>query len=102
MGRPVCRRRLSEAGVRFARRFVLLVPVGMALAGLSIGTGRRAYGTAAGQVLVALGIGSVAACWMWAGRLMRLPTEPRVLNLQGGAGALAVHGPPPSRSGGSV
>lgn len=75
--------RARQAGVRFARRFVLLVPVGMALAGLSIGTGRKAYGTVAGQILVAFGIASVAGCWIWAGRLMRIPTEPRVLRLHG-------------------
>jgi tight adherence protein B len=40
----------KQSGVRFARRFVLLVPLGMALAGLSI----------------------------WAGRLMRLPEQERV------------------------
>lgn len=66
------------AGARFARRFVLLVPLGMALVGMSIGTGRQAYGTPWGQTLVALGIGMVAACWVWAGRLMRLPEERRV------------------------
>jgi len=70
--------RAAQAGVRFARRFVLAVPVGMALCGLSIGTGRRAYGTAAGQVLVVFGIAAVAACWAWAGRLLRLPSEERV------------------------
>lgn len=68
----------KQAGVRFARRFVLVVPVGMALAGLSIGTGRAAYQTAIGQLLVALGVVVVAACWLWAGRLLRLPEEDRV------------------------
>ncbi len=70
--------RAAQAGVRFARRFVLAVPVGMALCGLSIGTGRRAYGTTVGQVLVVFGIASIAACWVWAGRLLRLPSEERV------------------------
>jgi len=70
--------RAAQAGVRFARRFVLAVPVGMALCGLSIGTGRRAYGTTVGQVLVVFGIATVAACWAWAGRLLRLPSEERV------------------------
>ena len=70
--------RAAQAGVRFARRFVLAVPVGMALCGLSIGTGRRAYGTTIGQVLVVFGIAVVAACWAWAGRLLRLPPEERV------------------------
>lgn len=66
------------AGVRFARRFVLLVPLGMAVAGLTIGTGRQAYGSAGGQVAVAAGLLAIAACWWWAGRLMRLPEPPRV------------------------
>ena len=70
--------RAKQAGVRFARRFVLIVPLGMALAGLSIGTGRAAYQTATGQLLVALGLSVVAACWLWAGRLLRLPEEERV------------------------
>lgn len=76
--------RAAQAGVRFARRFVLAVPVGMALCGLSIGTGRRAYGTPAGQVLVAFGIACVAACWGWAGRLLRLPSEERVFRRPAG------------------
>ena len=68
----------KQAGVRFARRFVLLVPLGMALAGLSIGNGRSAYATTGGQVGVAAGIAMVVVCWLWAGRLMRLPDEERV------------------------
>ncbi len=70
----------KQAGVRFARRFVLLVPLGMALAGLSIGTGREAYRTAAGQLAVVVGLVCIAACWMWAGRLLRLPEEERVFH----------------------
>jgi len=70
--------RAKQAGVRFARRFVLVVPVGMALAGLSIGTGRAAYGTLEGQAAVVAGILSVVGCWLWAGRLLRLPEEERV------------------------
>ena len=38
--------RAKQAGARFARRFVLIVPAGMALAGMSVGTGRAAYQTA--------------------------------------------------------
>ena len=70
--------RAKQAGVRFARRFVLLVPLGMAFAGMSVGTGRAAYKTFEGQLLVLVGIGMVIACWMWAGRLMKLPEEQRV------------------------
>jgi tight adherence protein B len=72
--------RAKQAGVRFARRFVLIVPFGMTLAGLSIGTGRDAYRTLTGQLAVALGLVCVAACWIWAGRLLRLPEEERVLH----------------------
>jgi tight adherence protein B len=70
--------RAKQSGVRFARRFVLIVPIGMAVAGLSIGTGRSAYRTASGQLAVVIGIGVMGACWLWAGRLMRLPDEDRV------------------------
>ncbi|MBO0746834.1 MAG: hypothetical protein J2O47_00705 [Acidimicrobiaceae bacterium] len=72
-----------QSGVRFARRFVLLVPLGMTLAGLSIGTGRSAYETTAGQVGVSFGLLVVIACWVWSGRIMRLPSEPRVFVLAG-------------------
>jgi tight adherence protein B len=68
-----------QAGARFARRFVLFVPLGMALAGMSVGNGRAAYRTFTGQVFVLIGIGIVAICWIWAGRVMRLPDEERVL-----------------------
>lgn len=70
--------RAKQAGVRFARRFVLLVPLGMAFAGMSVGTGRAAYQTVQGQALVVMGVGMVLACWLWAGRLMKLPEEERV------------------------
>ncbi|MGH9063548.1 MAG: type II secretion system F family protein [Acidimicrobiales bacterium] len=70
----------KQAGVRFARRFVLVVPIGMALAGLSIGTGRAAYETPMGQVAVLIGLLSMAGCWLWAGRLMRLPDTERVFH----------------------
>lgn len=70
--------RSKQAGVRFARRFVLLVPLGMALVGMSIGNGRAAYATPGGQLMVVAGIGAVVACWVWAGRLLALPEEERV------------------------
>ena len=68
----------EQAGARFARRFVLLVPLGMALAGLAIGDGRSAYETPGGQLAVAVGLAAILACWVWAGRLMRLPEPERV------------------------
>ncbi len=70
--------RARQAGVRFARRFVLAVPAGMAVAGMAIGPGRAAYRTPVGQLAVAAGIAMVALCWAWAGQLMKLPEEERV------------------------
>ena len=59
---------------------VLLVPLGMAAAGLSVGTGRHAYQTAGGQLLVTVGLALVIGCWVWAGRIMRLPDDDRVFD----------------------
>lgn len=70
--------RARQSGVRFARRFVLLVPLGMAAAGLAVGNGRSAYTTPIGQLAVLSAIVMMAACWRWAGRMLRLPTEDRV------------------------
>jgi tight adherence protein B len=70
--------RAHQAGVRFARRFVLIVPLGMAVVGLSVGNGRSAYETAVGQLAVMAALGLVLACWLWSGRIMRLPDEQRV------------------------
>lgn len=67
-----------QAGVKFARWFVLIVPFGMALAGLSIGNGRAAYAETTGQLLVAFSLALIIICWVWAGRIMRLPDEERV------------------------
>jgi tight adherence protein B len=72
--------RAQQAGARFARRFVLIVPAGMAMAGMSVGTGRAAYQTASGQALVVVAIVLVVACWIWAGRIMALPEEQRVFD----------------------
>lgn len=64
--------------MRFARRFVLLVPLGMALVGMSIGDGREAYQSALGQLLALGALGVLSACWVWSGRILRLPNEARV------------------------
>lgn len=70
--------RAKQAGVRFARRFVLLVPLGMAAAGISVGEGRDAYQEPTGQLAVVIAIGLTIACWLWAGSIMRIPEEERV------------------------
>jgi len=68
----------QQAGVRFVRRFVLVVPFGMALAGMTVGNGRDAYRSDFGQTAVVVAIAMVIVCWLWAGRLLRLPEHERV------------------------
>lgn len=70
----------KQAGARFARAFVVLVPAGMAMAGLGVGDGRAAYRTPSGQALVVLGLTVMAACWWWSGRIMQLPEPERVFD----------------------
>lgn len=72
--------RAKQAGARFARNFVLVVPLGMALVGQSIAEGRGAYSTPGAQVAIVVALGVIAACWVWAARLMRLPEEERVFH----------------------
>ena len=67
-----------QAGARFARWFTLVVPLAMAAIGLSIGDGRAAYATPTGQVLVTIGFALMGVCWLWAARILRLPSEQRV------------------------
>ncbi len=68
-----------QAGARFARWFVIVVPLVMAGVGMTIGEGRSAYATPVGQILVASGIAVMGLCWWWSGTIMRLPEERRVL-----------------------
>ncbi len=70
----------KQAGARLARGFVIVVPAGMALAGLNVGDGSAAYRAPTGQFLVAGAVALVAVCWWWATRIMRLPEPQRVLD----------------------
>ncbi len=70
--------RSRQAGVRFARWFVLGVPAGMALVGLAIGEGRAAYSSTGGQIAVVVGIILTGGCWLWANVIMALPEPLRV------------------------
>ena len=72
--------RSRQAGARFARVFVLFVPLGMAMAGLSIGSGREAYRSSMGQLVVLAAMVLIIGCWAWAGRVMRLPESKRVFD----------------------
>ena len=77
--------RSKQAGVRFARRFVIAVPLGMAVAGMSLGDGRAAYQKPIGQILVAVALGLITICWVWSGRMLQLPQQNRVFTSEGGA-----------------
>lgn len=70
--------RAKQAGARFARRFVLFVPFGMAIAGMSVGDGREAFSSATGQSLTLVAVLLVIGCWAWAGQVLRVPEEERV------------------------
>lgn len=72
--------RAQQSGARFARLFVIIVPAGMALAGLNVGDGAAAYRSTAGQALVCLALALMALCWLWASRIMRLPEPSRVFD----------------------
>jgi tight adherence protein B len=72
--------RAKQAGARFARRFVVFAPIGMALAGMSVGNGRQAFQSATGQVLTLFAVLLVIGCWLWAGRILRIPEEERVFD----------------------
>ena len=86
--------RAKQAGVRFARRFVLVVPAGMAVAGALIGGGRAAYASPTGQVIVLVAFALVGVCWAWAGRYLRLPTTARLFG--GRYAAAGADGPQPT------
>ena len=53
--------RARQAGVRFARSFTIVCPLGMAVVGLTIGDGRAAYQTPTGQLVVLVALGMMAA-----------------------------------------
>ncbi len=62
------------AGLRFARLFVFIVPVGMTLAGAGI-AGISAYRSTAGRAGIAFSAAVLAACWVWASRLGKAPSS---------------------------
>jgi len=66
------------AGARFARKFVVIVPVVMAAVGVWVGDGRAAYQTPTGQLVGITALTVMIGCWWWAGRLLTLPSPPRV------------------------
>ena len=72
--------RAKQAGARFARRFVLIVPAGMALAGMSVGTGRAAYQKPRVRRWSSWRSCWSIVCWLWAGRIMSCPKRSGVFD----------------------
>lgn len=71
------------ASVRFARNFVLVVPICMAVVGLAIGGGFNAYRTPWGIGLSIFAILILAGCWMWSAKLMTIfPTASKAGTLR--------------------
>lgn len=70
--------RARQAGAKFARWFVLVVPIGMALVGQSIATGRAAYQSPGATLWIGIALAIIGLCWWWASQLMQLPAEERV------------------------
>ena len=64
----------------------------MALAGLSVGNGRAAFRSATGQLLTLVAVLLVIGCWLWAGRILRVPEEQRVFELRAREDAAAAGG----------
>jgi tight adherence protein B len=69
-----------QSGVRFARWFTLVVPLGMSLVGMTIGNGRDSYRTSSGQIALLVAVLCTSGCWVWASRIMVLPEQQRVLD----------------------
>ncbi len=80
--------RARQSGARFARIFVLIVPLGMAAVGLTIGRGRAAYDDLGAQLVVLVALAVLAVCWVWAGRMLRLPEPARSFATVADAGSL--------------
>ena len=74
--------RAKQAGVRFARRFVLIVPArhGARRACRSATAGRPTSTAARPAARRRRRSAWSSLCWVWAGRIMRLPDEERVFH----------------------
>lgn len=64
------------AGVRTARTFIVIIPIGMALAGIAFAGSIQPFTTAPSieQMIVAAAV--LALCWHWSTRLMTFPRWP--------------------------
>jgi tight adherence protein B len=45
-----------------------------------VGNGRQAFQSATGQTLTLFAVLLVVGCWLWAGRILRVPEEERVFD----------------------
>lgn len=64
------------AGVRTARMFILLIPAGMALAGVTFAGSLTSFTSSAALIQILGACVIIAACWYWSHTLMRSPKWP--------------------------
>lgn len=61
------------AGVKIARLFVLLIPAGMALAGLAFAGTASPFYTSGSLIQISVAVLVIAVCWQLSNRLMQFP-----------------------------
>lgn len=64
------------AGVRTARTFIVIIPLGMALAGLSFAGSTAPFTTPFALLQIAIALLTLVGCWIWSNRLMTFPKLP--------------------------
>lgn len=64
------------AGVRTARVFIVIIPIGMALAGISFAGSTAPFLTKGAIFQVSIAAAILAICWYWSSRLMSFPKTP--------------------------
>ena len=64
------------AGVRTARAFIVIIPIGLGLAGTSFAGSISPFLTAASVVQMLTAMAILTLCWFWSNRLMTFPAWP--------------------------
>ncbi len=64
------------AGVRTARTFIVIIPLGMALAGVSFAGSLRPFLSPSSLLQLLAGLAITVLCWYWSSRLMAFPSLP--------------------------
>lgn len=68
--------RAKLAGVRTTRAFILIIPIGMALVGLSFAGSIKPFLLPSSIVQEAFAASVLIGCWLWSSNLMKFPSWP--------------------------